>query len=85
MNTPIKTALGTYVHSTMAPELSILAAPKVSKPRKSSKRISVGASVLFCGIPATVIAKHPTKGWWTVQLEDGRTTSGDRKACITFP
>jgi len=85
MNTPIQTSLGTYYHSTMAPEFSIFAAPKTSKPRKASKRISIGASVLFYGKPATVIANHPTKGWWTVQFEDGRTASGDRKDCITFP
>jgi len=68
----------------MAPEFSVLA-PKVKKTRKASKRIVIGASVLFCGHPATVIAKHSNKGWWTVQFENSYTTSGDRKACITFP
>ena len=84
-NSTIKTGLGTYVHSTMAPEVStLLALPKT--PRKSSakrsKRIGPGAEVLYMGRPATVVAKHPTnRGWWTVEVEiEGGTiqTSGDR-------
>lgn len=82
----IRTAIGTYVHSTMAPEVStLLAAPKTRRKSsaKRSKRIAVGAEVLYMGHPATVVGKHPTnRGWWTVEItrEDGTTTqtSGDR-------
>lgn len=58
----------------------LLAAKKTPKVKKeSSPRIMIGASCLYCGVPATVTAKHNVKGWYTVTFVNGAVTSGDRK------
>lgn len=58
----------------------LLATKKTPKVKKAaSPRITIGANCLYCGVAATVTAKHENKNWYTVTLENGAVTSGDRK------
>lgn len=56
--------------------------PRKRSAAKSSKKMGIGSRVTYycfgCHL-GEIVAKHENKGWWTVQLDNGVTTSGDRK------
>lgn len=76
MSDTIKTALGTYVHSSMGSQFSgiIPSVKKASKPRKASKkRVTVNAVATVMG--ATVkVTSIKSKGFYNYEVIEGEYT-----------